>query len=245
MLSTLLDSSGDSNAQLLREAVDLIRLGLRARATLIAASGAGRLLADGACTAGAFFLAQDLATGLRSRGVPDAVYSPASMMLLGVLVAIAMLRRDRIAGAGALLWLALRLLGVIGAINLTIASATLLPAICFTVMLVRPRQRSSVPISGLYGCGGLVGLVLLAGAFGGLFTILALVAASAFCLLALALVMIDPRPAIAVAFLAANVAAAKAGSGQPALITLAFGTTVPVIIALTIARTHQLAGASE
>lgn len=203
------------------------------------------MLADGACVAGAFFLAQDLATGLHSRGVPEAVYTPVSMVLLGVLLGVAMLRNDRIAGAGALVWVALRLLGAVGATDATVASTMVLPTICFAVMLVRPRQRSGVPWSGLYGCVWLMWLVLLAGTLGGPSAILALVAASAFGVLALAVVMIDPRPAIAVALLAANIAAAKAGSGQPALVTLAFSATVPVVVALTIGRTHQLAGGRE
>lgn len=69
MLGTLLDASAGSSLRFARETAGLLRLGLRSRATRIAAGGARRLIADGACVAGAFFLTQDLATALHSRGV--------------------------------------------------------------------------------------------------------------------------------------------------------------------------------
>ncbi len=246
MLGTLLDASAGSILRFLREAVDLVRLGLRARATQITAAGARSLLADGACLAGVFFLAQDLATGLSGRGVSDPVYPPASMAVLGVLLGVAMLGHDRLAGAGALAWLALRVAGALGGFDLASSSSAVLPVICFAVMVVRPRHHGPAPLRSALGASWwLVLLVVLAGAFGGAFAMLAFAAAAAFGLSAAALVTTDPRPAIAVAMVAADVAIAKAGSGQPAPITLAFLVAVPVVVVLTIGRTRQLAAAGE
>lgn len=246
MLGTLLDSSAGSKIVFAREAVDLMRLGLRARATRLAADGARRLLADGACIAGAFFLAQDLATALHSRGVPDAVYSPAAMTVLGVVLLAAVSGHDRIAGLGALVWTALRLSGVMAGIDVAGYPVAALPVICFIVMIVSPRSRSSrALLPNPYGSCWLVVLVVLAGAFGGLFAILALAAATTFGVVAAALLMTDPRPAIAVALVAANVGIAKIGSDRPALMTLTLLAAAPVVVALTVGRTRHLVSASE
>ena len=169
MLSTLLDSTGDSSVRLAREAVDLLRLGLRARATRIADAGARRLIADGACVAGVLFLAQDLTTALRNRGVPHAVYSSASMAILAVVLALALLGHDRIAGAATLAWMAPRLSVLMAGIHVTACPAMLLPLTRLSIMTVSPR---SVRLSDPYGSSWLVVLVVLvvlAGALGGLF----------------------------------------------------------------------------
>ena len=249
MLSTLLDSSAGSSVRFAREAVDLVRLGLRARATRIADAGTRRLLADGACVAAVFFLAQDLATALRNRGVEHAVYSSASMAVLSLVLALALLGHDRIAGAVALVWMALRLSGVMAPIHVTDYPTTLLPLICLSIMTVSPRRGSSRAwLSDPYGSGWLVVLVVLvalAGALGGWFAILALAAATVFGVIALVLLTTDPRPAIAVALVAANVAIGKIGSGPPALITLTFLAAAPVVLAVTIGRTRHLLRTSE
>jgi hypothetical protein len=145
MLSTLLDASAGSRVHFAREAVDLLRLGLRARATRIAHAGARRLIADGACVAAVFFLAQDLATALRNRAVAHAVYSSASMAVLALILAVALLGHDRIAGAGALAWIALRLAGLTAGIHVADSPATVLPLICLCVMTASPRRRGSPP----------------------------------------------------------------------------------------------------
>ncbi|HEY3774964.1 MAG TPA: hypothetical protein VGL69_18310 [Solirubrobacteraceae bacterium] len=246
MLGTLLDSSADSTVAFAREAVDLVRLGLRARATRLAAGGAPRLVADGACLAGVFFLAQDLATALHSRDVPDAVYSPAAMTVLVVVLITAMAGHDRIAGLGALVWTALRFSGVMAGIDAAGYPAAVLPVICFTVMVVSPRRRRArALLSNPCGSWWLVALVVLAGAFGGLFATLALAAAATFAGIAAALLSTDPRPAIAVALVAANVGIAKIGSDRPALMTLTLLAAAPVVVALTVGRTRHLVRAGE
>ncbi len=244
MLSTLLDSTADSSSRFAREAFDLLRLGLRSRATRIAGGGARRLIADGACVAGAFFAAQDLATALHSRGVPHALYSWASMAVLAVILTSALLGHDRVAGAVALVWLGLRLSGVMAGIDVTAYPATLLPLICFGVMTAIPRSGSSrTLLSNSYGNGWLVVLVVLvvlAGAFGGLFAALALAAATIFATIAGVLLTTDPRPAIAVALVAANVGITHAGSDRPALTILTLLAAAPLVLTVTIARTRHL-----
>ena len=249
MLSTLLDASAGSSARFAREAVDLLRLGLHARAARIADAGARRLVADGACVAAVFFLAQDLATALRNLGVPHAVYSPASIVVLAVVLALTLLGYDRLAGAAALAWMALRLSGVTAAIHVTSYPGTLLPLICLSIMTARPRRGSSrASVSHKYGSGWLfvlVVLVALAGALGGSFAILALAVATIFGFAAVVLLTTDPRPAIAVTLVAANIGITHVDSGRPALITLTVLAAAPVVIAVTIGRTRHLLRASD
>lgn len=249
MLGTLLDSTADSSFRFAREAVDLLRLGLRSRATRIARGGVRRLIADGACVAGAFFVTQDLATALASRGVPDPLYSSASIAVLAVILTSALLGHDRIAGAVALVWLGLRLSGVMAGIGVTAYPRTLLPVICFGVMVVAPRSGSSRSLlSRPYGSGWLVVLVVLvvlAGAFGGLFAALALAAAAIFAISAAVLLTTDPRPAIAVALVAANLGITHAGSDRPALTILTLLAAAPLVLTVTIARTRRLARARD
>ena len=98
-------------------------------------------------------------------------------------------------------------------------------------MTVTPRRRSSRawlsdPLAASGWLVVLVVLVTLAGALGGWFAILALVAATTFGVVAFVLLTTDPRPAIAVALVAADIAIGKIGSGPPALdITLSFFTS--------------------
>ncbi len=249
MLGTLLDLGADSNVRFVREAVDLLRLGLRSRASRIAGSGARRLIADGACVAGIFFLAQDLATALHSRGVPHPFYSPASMAILAVALTFGLLGHDRVAGAVALVWFGLRLFGVMTGLDVAAYPATLLPVICCGAMMVSPRiGRSRSLLSAVYGSrwpAALVVLVVLAGALGGLFAGVALVAATVFAIAAAVLLTTDPRPAIAVALVATNVGIAHLGSGRSALTLLGLLAAVPVVLTVTIARTRHLVSGGE
>jgi hypothetical protein len=249
MLGTLLDSTADSSWRFAREAVGLLRLGLRLRATRIASGGARRLIADGTCVAGAFLLAQELATALHSRGVAHPLYSSVSMAVLAVVLTSALLGHDRVAGAIALVWFGLRLSRAMAGIDLTASPATLLPLICVGVMTVRPRSGGSRSLlSTPYGSGWLVVLVVLvvvAGAFGGLFATLALAAATIFALIAAVLLTTDPRPAIAVALVAASVGITHLGSDRPALTIVMFLAAAPLVLAVTITRTRHLVRADQ
>jgi hypothetical protein len=216
MLSTLLDASAGSRARFVREAVELLRLGLRARATRIAHAGTLRLLADGACVAAIFFGAQDLATALRNRGVAHAVYSSASIAVLAVVLGVALLGHDRIAGAAALAWMAARFSGLTAGMHVADDPTTWMVLICLAIMAASPRRRSSrARPSDLYGStwlAVLVVLVVLAGGLGGLAAIVALAASTAFGAVGLALLTTDPRPAIAVTLVGANIAVGKVAS---------------------------------
>jgi hypothetical protein len=246
MLGTLLEVSADSTVRFAAEAGDLLRLGLRARAVQIGAVGARRLLADGACLAGTFLLAEDLATALHSRGVLHAVYSPASMAVLAVVLIVALGGHDRIAGTGALVWIGLRFSGVMAGTGVAAYSATVLPVICLGVMVLIPRGRiSREPLIVRYAVDVLVALVVLAGGLGGVSAIFAVAAATVFGVIAAVLLTTDPRPAIAVALVAANVGIEKVGSGRPALTMLMLTTAAPVVLALTVARTRRLVKASQ
>ena len=145
MVGTLIDTSAGSAMRFAREILDLVRLGLRARAAQTATVGARRLIADGFCLAGVFFMTQDLATALSDRRVAHALYSSASIALLAAILGIALTGRDRLAGVGALVWTALRMPGLIAAhLTVTDYAGMALPVVSFTVMLVAPRVRVRV-----------------------------------------------------------------------------------------------------
>ena len=55
----------------------------------------------------------------------------------------------------------------------------------------------------------------------------------------------DPRPAIAVTLVAANIGITHVGSGRPALTILAFLAAAPVVLAVTIGRTRSLLTVSQ
>jgi hypothetical protein len=143
MVATLLDAS-DSPRRFTREIVGLLRLGLRARATQTASAGPGRLVADGFCLAATALLTVDLVTLLswRYRGLHDPLLAWPSIALLAAVLAVALIGFDRLAGAGALLWTALRLADLlqyhagIGGL-----AAEALPIACFAVMVLAPRRR--------------------------------------------------------------------------------------------------------
>jgi hypothetical protein len=148
MLDTLLEASGGSRRRFAREIVDLIHTGLRARATQTASRGAGRLIADGLCLAAIWVMTLDLATLLsqRVRGMHDPLLAWPSIALLGALLALALLGFDRLAGAGALAWTALRLPDLIDHHSgITALAPEALPIICFAVMLLAPRRRTPDP----------------------------------------------------------------------------------------------------
>jgi hypothetical protein len=94
MLATLLDASAGSRMQFARELADLVRLGLRARATQTASVGTRRLIADGLCLAGAWLLTLDLSTLLsqRARGLHDPLLAWPSIALLAAVLAVAITR---------------------------------------------------------------------------------------------------------------------------------------------------------
>ena len=148
MLSTLLDASASSRTRFVREIVALVLSGLRARATQTAEPGARRLVADGFCLAGVWlltlFLSSDVGNRIRGRlpGYPWHLFTPWSLGLLCAALALALIGRDRLAGATALLFTA-SIIHDPAHYDLTNGGRVsfLVPVICFGVLLLAPRRR--------------------------------------------------------------------------------------------------------
>ena len=231
----------------MREIADLVRGGLRTRATQTASAGARRLVADGLCLAGTWVMTLDLSTLLsqRARGMHDPLLAPASIALLAATLALALIGYDRLAGAGAVVWTGLRIPALWdhhpGIINLT---PEILPLICFSVMVLAPRRRAPDPrrLAWLIVPATLVltlgppsderSHLLLA------YVALAAISVSVF---ALAILPTDPRVAIAGAVSVSNlglaVAAINHDTSVPACLFLA---ATPVVLACAITRTRRL-----
>jgi hypothetical protein len=247
MLATVLDASAGSRKRFVRELVDLVRLGLRARATRTASAGAGRLVADGFCLAGIWLMTLDLTTLLswRYRGLHDPLLAWPSIGLLAAALVAALVGLDRLAGAGALLWTALRLPHLL-AVHPGIAglAAEVVPALCFAVMLLAPRRRGvdprrlawlAVPVVLVITAGPgrdeqnplLVATVALAAILGVAFV--------------LAMMPTDPRLAIAGAVALSDLAVTVVGINQNtsvmAFLALA---AAPTTVVLAVRRTRTL-----
>jgi hypothetical protein len=247
MLGTLLDASAGSRSRLVREIVDLVRRGLRTRATQTAGAGARRLVADGLCLAATWVMTLDLSTMLsqRARGMHDPLLASASIALLAVVLAIALIGYDRVAGAGALVWSVLRIPALWdhhpGLINLI---PEVVPVICFGVMVLAPRRRAPdprrlawllVPATLLLTLGppsGEQSPLLLA------YVALAAISVVVF---AVAILPTDPRLAIAAAVSVSTVGLAGAAinhdTSAPTCLAVA---AVPVVLAIAITRTRRL-----
>jgi hypothetical protein len=121
-----------------------VRLGLRTRATSTARVGARRLIADGLCVAAVWLMTLDVSTLVtqRARGMHDPLLAPTPLALLVAALALALIGRDRLAGAAALAWTALRMPSSGTTIQ---ASSTSLPSCC--------RSSASASWSWLRGDG--------------------------------------------------------------------------------------------
>jgi hypothetical protein len=247
MLGTLLDASAGSRTAFAREIADLVRRGLRTRATQTAGAGAGRLVADGLCLAATWVMTLDLSTLLsqRARGMQDPLLASTSIALLATVLAVALIGYDRLAGAGALVWTALRIPALWdhhpGIINLI---PELLPLVCCCVMLLAPRRRSPdprrlawlvVPATLVLTLGppsGERSPVLLA------YVALAAIGVAVF---ALAILPTNPRIAIAGAVSLSNlglaIAAINHDTSVPAFLFLA---AAPVVLASAVTRIRRL-----
>ena len=116
-----------------------------ARAEETARASPGRPVADGLCVAGAWVMTLDVATLLswRVRGLAGPLLGWPSIALVTGALVVALIGFDRLAGATALLWTAGRLPalshyhpGMLGPVP------EILPALCFSVMVLAPRRRS-------------------------------------------------------------------------------------------------------
>lgn len=251
IVGTLFDVSGESNAAYARELVALIGGGLRVRVGTAGQSGATRLIADGFCYAGVGMLAfvTALSVGLVRRLVElhgagvDASWLW-RLLLLTACLSAALVGYDRIAGAGALVWVAL---GIGVANRAHVAGLQLavdaVPAACFVIMLTMPRRHARR----IRRAGWLIPIAALGVATGGRVIAIYPVLAPLAVIVPLALVRLtrDPRLAIACSVFAATVAvidtadALRGGSTPIGLpITLLLFTATPLTIAFTARRRH-------
>jgi hypothetical protein len=245
MLATLLDSSAGSGPRFAREVVDLVRLGLRARGAETASAGMRRVIADGLCLAGAWFMTLDLSTLLsqRARGMHDPLLSSASLVLLAAVLAVTLVGFDRLAGAGALVWTALRFPLLLDAHpGIAGVAPEVLPIACFTVMLLAPRRRAPdlrrlawliVPatlVATLAPAHGDQSPMLLAAV--ALAAILVTVAAAAT-------LTTDPRLAIAGAVPATCLGIQVAGNAPPDLTLMLLLAAAPAVLAVAVTRTQR------
>jgi hypothetical protein len=247
MLATLQDASAGSRRRFVREIADLVRLGLRARGSLTASAGARRIVADGLCLAAAWLMTLDVSTLLsqRARGMHDPLLSSPSIALLAAVLAIALIGYDRLAGAGALVWTALRLPALwdhhAGLVNL---APEVLPVICFCVLVLVPRRRAPdprrlawllVPATLVATAGpqpGEASPLLVAGV---------LLAAVLVVVEAVALLPTDPRLAIAGALSLSNLGiAVVAINHDSSIVPSLFVTAAPMVLAIAITRTRRL-----
>ena len=247
MLATVQDASAGSRGRFAREIADLVRLGLRARGAQTASTGARRIVADGLCLAAVWFMTLDVSTLLsqRARGMHDPLLSSTSIALLAAILAIALVGHDRLAGAGALVWTALRLPALwdhhAGLVNL---APEVLPVICFCVMVLVPRRRASDPrrLAWL-----LVPAILVAtagpppGEASPVLLACVLLAALLVVVVAVALLPTDPRLAIAGALSLSNLGiAVVAINHDNSLVPTLFVAAAPMVLAIAITRTRRL-----
>lgn len=247
IVGTLLDVSGGSNAAYAREIVALIGGGLRVR---VGAAGgrqdATRLIADGFCYAGVGMLAfvTALCVGLVSHGPGVDASWLWRLLLLAACLSAALAGYDRIAGAGALIWVAL---GIGAANRAHVAGLQLavdaVPAACFVIMLTMPRRHARR----IRRAGWLIPIAALGAATGGRVISIYPVLAPLAVIVPLALVRLprDPRLAIACSLFAATVALVETADalrgfstpiGLP--ITILLFTATPLTIAFAARRGH-------
>jgi hypothetical protein len=144
LLDTASEASAGSISGLLSETGSLVGGGIRARARLVVRVGSGRLIADGACLAGVWWLALVLAGEVV---VWLTAVSPAHLIwwrtvLVVLALTLALTGNDRPAGVLGLARILLRSRSP--TLELVIPSALLLdvvPTLLMAVMIWRPRQR--------------------------------------------------------------------------------------------------------
>ena len=236
MTATLLEASAGSRPRFARELASLARLGLHARGEQTAAAGTRRMLTAGLCLAGVWLMTLDLSTLLaqRVRGMHDPLLAPASLVLLGVALALALVGYDRLAGLTALAWTAARLPILLDdhpALLLTVA--TLPSVLCFGLLVAAPRERPRDPRELLWfvvPAGLAATLGPLPGDQSPLMLAIVAVCAIAVVLYALATLTTDPRVAIAAAV---------------CLTTVGLGHVVPtaaapLVLLIAVVRVRQL-----
>jgi hypothetical protein len=250
MLGTLLDASATSQIQFVRELVDLVRSGLRARATETAQAGARRLVADGCCLAAVWlltlFVAADVGNRIRGpiAGSSANLFSPWSLALLGGALALALIGSDRLAGAAGLLFIA----GVFddpARYDLTGPDRLplLVPIICFGALLVAPRRRKP-DARRLAWLAVAAALAVAASRGDDSIAAIALLTLIFFVPPSFARLRTDPRPLIACVVTAAYFGFRIAQDpGGPGLLGLLLLAATPLVVTIVIAHTRHVSRA--
>jgi hypothetical protein len=242
MVGTLLDSSAGSRARLVWEIADLLRVGMHMRAAQTRRASPQRLLADGFCRGAILLMILDLSTLLSQRldGVEDPLLSWASICVLGAILALALIGAERLAGTAALAWAAARFPELV-AHNHTFngLAPTVVPLICFTMLIVNPRRRRL----DLRRVAWLLVPAVLVAAYAprggnGPITVLVSLAAIIFALVALLKIPTDPRLAIACALPATYVGLMVAGA--PAMPAVLLCSGAPLVMGVAALRLWRL-----
>jgi hypothetical protein len=246
MLATLLDASAGSRIAYGRELAGLIRHGLRARGRATADAGMPRVIADGFCLAGVWILTLGLSTLLsqRLRGMHDPLLAAPSIALLGVVLLLALIGYDRVAGAGALVWTALRLPELLHAHPGSAGIAPeVLPVVCFAVLLLAPRRRAV----DLRRAGWLAVPALLVATLGpqdGSPLLLAAVALAAILVVASAAALLPADPRLAIAGAVPTTCLGIQVAADPGLATVLLIAAAPAVLAVTVVHGRHLRTAS-
>ena len=247
MLGTLLDVSATSRRRLVLELVDLVRAGMRARATQTAKAGPRRVVADGFCLGALWLLTLFLASelGNRIRGFdplgPWDPISPLGIALLGAALALALIGYDRFAGATALLFVATTVADPSWR-DLTNSRRELMvvPVVCFIVLMLSPRRRK--PDGRRLAWLALTAALAAASSTSEDPTAAILILALVFLVpLALATLGTDPRLAIACALPATSFGVYMAQDpGGAGILGVLFLAAAPVILLIVVTRTRHL-----
>ena len=177
----------------------------------------------------------------------DPLLSSTSITLLAAILAIALIGYDRLAGAGALVWTALRIPALwdhhAGLVNL---APEVLPVLCFCVLVLAPRRRAPDPRRMAWLVVPAT-LVAAAGPPPGeaspLLVACVLLAALLVVVAAVALLPTDPRLAIAGAISLSNLGIAVAViNHDSSLVPGLFVAAAPLVLAVAITRTRRLLG---
>jgi hypothetical protein len=242
MIGTLLDASAGSRTRLVREIANLLRVGIHMRAGKTGPTTPRRLLADGFCRGAVMLMILDLSTLLSQRldGVQDPLLSWTSIGVLGAILALALVGAERLAGIAALVWAAARFPELV-AHNATFngLAPTVVPLVCFTVLIVNPRRRrlDLRRVAWLLVPAALVAAYAPRGGNGPI-TALVSLAAILFVLVALLKIPTDPRLAIACALPATYVALMVAGAPAIPVVLLCFAA--PLVMGVATIRLWRL-----
>jgi len=203
------------------------------------------LIADGICLAGIWLLCLFLAGSLgdRLRGLKPGDPHPLSWLSLAFLTAalvLTMLGRERLGGATALVFWCAVMLADSGGPGDRWRAAFLVPAACFAALLLVPRAqpRDTRRLHWL----GLVALIAVASSLSDdAVAAILVVALLTVVPLSLAVLHIDPRPAIASAICVSFFGIAMAQDPAPlGVLGTCFLIATPVVVVISVARTRRL-----